>query len=428
MKQTLYTFIVLLFSASGPVWAQFNPNPLSGTPLQKAQLIALTNGTYTELVQSWNGSYQNSSKRTVSTDAHGNLLLNNSWYFMSGNWVTQSWQNGTTTYNGSGKEQTIWSKGTSVDTAHFAVKWIYQIGYDGSGKMIYYNHADSFYTGTTLDQTTVQVDSFYYNTAGKITRIDTYTKGTSGNYTLNWTAKITYDANNNPTDYDYALTANNDYAVASRAKFTWDAQNRMTSFRSFPAYMYLTYKDSVYEQKSQYFYYDGSGNLSMVVDSQYSGTGLLPFATYRNFLFSSGNLMRYSSENIQYGFTDSVLYYRSATGFPDSIQYYRSIGSGFNYIGHVLYTTQPNTPTAIATVTNTLPTTHSYPNPATETITVVSGVSGSYQLLTLMGTEVLSGKLEEGKTDLNVAPVKRGLYLLVSETNGQVSVQKILLQ
>ncbi|MFA7380302.1 MAG: T9SS type A sorting domain-containing protein [Bacteroidia bacterium] len=408
LKSTLFLTLGLITSFCH---AQFYPGPDLTTPLQKAQQVILLNGKLTALGQLWsNGSYQNNTKEVVTTNSKGDVLFSENFYDNNGTLIRQSWSEGTTTYDGAGKLLTAWSKATSVDTLHFRVKWIYQTGYNAGGKLTYYNHVDSFYDGNTLTQTTVMVDSIYYNAAGKADRFDSYTKTISGVYALNWTTKITYDAGNNPVDVDYALTSNNDYAVLYRMKLTWDAQNRMTSHRYFPAYMYLQYKDSVYEQRSQYFSYDANGNLSLVVDSQYSGNGLAPNFIYNGFSFSSGKLMTIVRQSTS-GFSDSMAYHRNATGLPDSVSIYFNIGNGFIYYGRKLYTAEPLTPTSAKEISSVALLV--YPNPAREGITVVSDRAiQQCNILNLQGALMLSAKRNSKQISINTNELPKGIYLV----------------
>jgi hypothetical protein len=428
MKKTFTLYLFVISGLCNTLQAQMS-GPDIGTPLQKAQQVVLLNGTLTKITQSWmNNSHTTMARDITTTDSRGAITMSENYYFNGSTLVKQSWSNATVTYDGTGKMLTSWSKSTSVDTNNFAVTWIYQVGYDANGRITYYNKADSFYNGTTLSQTTVQADSFYYNTAGKLTRRDTYTRNLSGTYALNFTQKIIYDASNNPIDIDYAYTANNDYAVMSRLKLTWDAQNRMTSMRQFPAFMYLQYKDSVYEQKSQYFYYNGSGELNMVIDSQYSGNGLVANATYRNLVFTNGKLMQYAQDFPQYNIADSFVYFRNSTGLPDSIWVYRNQSNGYTYIGRILYTSQAGNPTGLKEFTSA--NVHVYPNPAAAFVMIESDEElTECTVHNIQGAVVLkqsTGREHSVKLDCsNLAP---GVYLLNIQTKNGAELHKLILQ
>lgn len=428
MKKTFTLYLLVISGLYNTLQAQI-AGPDIGTPLQKAQQVVLLNGTLTKITQSWmNNSHVTMARDITTTDSRGAITMNESYFFNGSSLVKQSWSNATVTYDGSGKMLTSWSKSTSVDTNNFAVTWIYQVGYDANGRITYYNKADSFYNGSTLSQTTVQVDSFYYNTAGKLIRKDTYTRNLSGVYVLNFTQKMTYDASNNPIDIDYAYTANNDYAVMSRLKLTWDAQNRMTSIRQFPAFMYLQYKDSVYEQKSQYFYYNGNGELNMVIDSQYSGNGLVANATYRNLVFTNGKLMQYAQDFPQYNIADSFVYFRNSTGLPDSIWVYRNQSNGYAYIGRILYTAQGGNPTGLTELTTARALV--YPNPAAEYVVVESDeeLTGC-TLHTIQGAVVLQqGAVNEHTIKLDCSGLAPGIYLLHVQKKNRVELRKLMIQ
>jgi hypothetical protein len=428
MKQKITFSIIALFTFYNSVLAQL-PSPDISTPLQKAQQVVLLNGTLTKITQSWmNNSHVTMMRDITTTDSRGAVLFSENYYYNGTTLVKQSWSNANVTYDGNGRVLTSWSKSTSVDTNNFAITWIYQVGYDANGRMTYYNKADSFYNGSTLSQTTVQVDSFYYNTAGKLTRKDTYTRNLSGVYGLNFTQKVTYDASNNPVDIDYAYTANNDYAVMYRMKLAWDAQNRMTSIRQFPAFSYLQYKDSVYEQKSQYFYYKANGELNTVIDSQYSGNGLVLNAVYRSFVFTNGKLMQYAQDFSQYNLADSLVYYRNSTGLPDSVLVYRNQGSGYSYIGRILYNTQGGNPTGINELATAV--VHVYPNPAAEYIVVETDEELTRcTLRNLEGAVVLEQPAgNEGMIRLDCSHLVPGVYLLEVKTKNAAELRKLIIQ
>lgn len=69
-----------------------------------------------------------------------------------------------------------------------------------------------------------------------------------------------------------------------------------------------------------------------------------------------------------------------------------------------------------------------YPNPCHEKLIIESAQPGNYRLLTLQGTEVVSGILGEGKNEVVTDKLNKGVYLLISTINGASSIQKLVLQ
>jgi hypothetical protein len=70
------------------------------------------------------------------------------------------------------------------------------------------------------------------------------------------------------------------------------------------------------------------------------------------------------------------------------------------------------------------------PNPATNYLTIKSGIIQpfTFQLYNMQGTALLAGKTSNTQTELNVANLPRGLYVLKIITNNQSVAKKIVLQ
>jgi hypothetical protein len=437
VKLTLYFFLFLFCGFSNAQYSTavgtvlISAGNTVNDPYFSLINFMVYNGYVEALSQSYTtGVYTNSAKSITGRDGKGNLTGFFNYYYNSGSWANQDSDNYVTTYDANQRITSLWQSSKGSNPGSTKATMVYNVGYNASGKPVYINYTDTFSSGTPPDQVSIWVDSIEYNGLGKITKRSSYIKGTGGTYQVpaNFTEYYEYSGTN-LTGVLSALTAFGDTAKMSKIVYEYDGQNRMTRFSTFAAVNYLQYKDSLYEFMKRSFQYDGNGKLDKIDEQRYSGSGLQSAYFYDAFVLQNGNRMRsVRRTDVQGGFADSSIYFLNAAGNPDSVQIYFGIGGGsLLYRGHILFTYTPTIPTAIEPVANAI-TFYNYPNPATETITVVSAGSGSYQLLTLMGTEVLSGKLEEGKTDLNVAPVNRGMYLLVSKTNGQMSVQKILLQ
>lgn len=72
-----------------------------------------------------------------------------------------------------------------------------------------------------------------------------------------------------------------------------------------------------------------------------------------------------------------------------------------------------------------------YPKPASDELTVrVSGKysSGSYELISMEGSRILSGELSGHSTTLNTTSLVNGKYILVVTLDGQVSAETIMIQ
>jgi hypothetical protein len=72
-----------------------------------------------------------------------------------------------------------------------------------------------------------------------------------------------------------------------------------------------------------------------------------------------------------------------------------------------------------------------YPNPAAETIRLSLNDAGaeSYHILTLQGSEVLSGVLQQQNAAVNVSALPPGIYLLrIAGKNGESNVARFVKQ
>ena len=85
---------------------------------------------------------------------------------------------------------------------------------------------------------------------------------------------------------------------------------------------------------------------------------------------------------------------------------------------------------AIDTYSEIAPNIFTYPNPASENVTILFEnleTSAEYQLFDLFGRNLMNGKITEETTNLNISSLANGIYLLkVMEGNRTVGTAKII--
>lgn len=223
-----------------------------------------------------------------------------------------------------------------------------------------------------------------------------YTNGEVQSYTEqhlvnnNWTNfanySFTYTGNNYVSITDTIISGN--WVNSSKVTYTEDVNG---------GYVYLNeiYQNSTWVNESQYSrYYDVNGNYTGSKDEVWGGTNWTTNYQDNNILTYSGNII---TERIKQ-------YWDNTNQLP--VNYSKEVYSNF---------TQLEDATGIVTNISSNNELLVYPNPSNDFITIENKngkLISPYVIINCLGQQILTGKLTNEKTMIDISALQEGFYLL----------------
>jgi hypothetical protein len=345
-----------------------------------------------ELFQVWN-----SALTTWVNTGRANYTYNANKYQTSE--LNQSWNN--PGWVNHGKDTMIYDANNNMTSEmdqsliNTTIGWrnnrLYMYSYDSQ------NNQTSFLYQQWNGVTNTWVNEGYY----------TYTYDTNNNMTvklyqtwngLSWvnSSKDTmiYDNNNNRTnklDLSWNGTA---WANLEKDTMEYDANNNLTSelYQSWNSNAWVNYKQNIYT-------YDASNNMTGELEQSWNGSTWV-IANQYTYAFDINNLEE-SAAWKEWNNTGSYIIW------GDSTYYYFQTLTGINELYNKL---------------NIMV----YPNPALNNITIESMQKSTIELLNIQGQTIKQQQIQQGKTDIDLSELSKGVYILRLCSNDKTEVTRIV--
>ena len=396
------------------------------------------------------GQFVNSEKETYTYDANGNVTQ---YIYYTTNEITSQWQPSEkeeSTYDANGNMTLYIDYDWKETTSQWQPSDKDEYTYDANGN-------NTLYIDYDWNETTSQWQPSYkyeytYDANGNNTLYIYYEwNETSSQWLLNYKVEYTYDANGNNTlyiCYEWNETTSQ-WQPNYKYEYTYDVNGNIT------LYIYYSWNETTSQWQPYYKYeytYDVNGNNTLDIGYSWSETSSqwLPYHKSEYTYDANGNNTLYIYYNWSETSSQWLPYYKGEYTFDNSFSYDDLIlppdwdeeylfnhmlltaisydwdvntSSFINDSRITLYYSEQNTSVAIITE----PGIKIYPNPATETLYIVSSTKiNSISIYDISGKLILTQEGIDKTCEIALLDIKSGIYLIEISSDNKTVIQKLV--
>ncbi|NTW33330.1 MAG: T9SS type A sorting domain-containing protein [Bacteroidetes bacterium] len=345
------------------------------------------NNETSEMEQQWQWEdWSNSVLRTFSYDAN-----NNSTNYLHKVWNNNAWENAyqaSLIYNINNKRTSVlwqsWNSNSWYNDRQ------YTFSYDSNNNIV--SSALQYWNNNIWENSLIYTNTYDVNNNNTSVMLQTWNDSTAWVNTSFDT--LIYDANNNETSEINYIWDGNAWVNFLKRIYTYNFNNNLTNILSY------SWNNNVWDTSSQANYtYDSQNNL---ISSQYQ-------------TWHAGNWVNYALQSRtidENNFTKDLSFLEWESTGTKIIRGYRTSYYFHKVMGIYNYSSLLNKSV--------------YPNPATDLLTIETPFKSTIEIINIQGQTILKQQLQQGKTELDVSELAKGIYILRMNSNNKTELIKIV--